>query len=382
VRGQLERAAERTAPATTPSLSRKKRIGFTVTALIMAVSASAVMGEILVRLRGHTPWTKNGVDGDRPVYHEADEILGWRHKPGTYVIANYTPGAPPIEMTLLEDGGRATGFDGTPGRPIVALMGCSVTHGMGLTDRDTYPWKLQERHPEVEIRNYGTCGYSTYQSLMALEHLFADPERPGLVLLGFIDHHEDRNVAEPHFLRGLTRLSRRHTGRGQVALPYCSLGPGGSLVKHPPLRYPAWPLREYSALAAFLQMRYMDLATRWRIAQKRAVTERLLVDMDGLCRRNGVDFAVIMLLGNDEAKSHYKAFCETVGIAFSDCAYDLTHERRIRGEGHPNAVLNDLWATRIDEQVGTKLRSLSDRPRVVRAGLDRGESIDFLDDTR
>jgi hypothetical protein len=109
----------------------------------------------------------------------------------------------------------------------------------------------------------------------------------------------------------------------------------------------------------------MALAARWKTAQKRAVTERLLVEMDGLCRRNGADFAVIMLWENDEAKSYHRAFCEAVGIAFSDCVYDLTPDRKIHAEGHPNAVLNDLWATHSDERVGTKLRLVSDRPRVV-----------------
>jgi hypothetical protein len=361
--GQTDQLSERTALNTTPNLSCRKRIVFTVVALTIGVFTSAVVGEVIVRVRGHSPW-RAITDGGRPVIHEADEVLGWRKKPGTYIMANFTPGASPIEVTLLADGRRATGFDLTPGRPIVALMGCSFTFGWGLTDRDTYAWKLQDRYPGAEIRNYGTIGYGTYQSLLALEQVFAGPERPSLVLFGFIQNHESRNIAGATYLGILARNSSRHSSRDQVALPYCSLGPGGSLVKNPPLRYPEWPLRDYSALVAFLQSKYMSLATQSREAQKRAVTERLLVEMNGLCCRNGAEFAVIMLFGTDEGTSRYKAFCEAEGIAFYDCVYELTPDRQIRGEGHPNAVLNDLWATRIDKQIGTKLRLLSDCPWV------------------
>jgi hypothetical protein len=81
---------------------------------------------------------------------------------------------------------------------------------------------LQGKHPEVAIRNYGTGGYGTYQSLLVLERLFANPRssRPEWVLYRFIEHHEIRYVAGPQW----TRLLASTSSRGRVNLPCCFAG--------------------------------------------------------------------------------------------------------------------------------------------------------------
>jgi hypothetical protein len=80
-----------------------------------------------------------------------------------------------------------------------------------------------------------------------------------------------------------------------------------------------------------------------------------------VCRRNGAEFAVILLLAGDEARSHYLAYCQARGIKCYDCVYALTRDMEIPGDGHPNAALNELWARRIDEQLRPKLLSLSEQ---------------------
>jgi hypothetical protein len=83
--------------------------------------------------------------------------------------------------------------------------------------------------------------------------------------------------------------------------------------------------------------------------------------MDGVCRRNGADFAVIMLVASDKVKSHYLAYCQARGIKCYDCVYPLTRDMEIVGDGHPNGALNELWARRIDEQIRPELVALNPR---------------------
>src|SRR5262249_52485027 len=274
-----------------PAITRRKAFGFALVAVIIGLTAALVPGEILLRAFGFPPLQPFKDDG-RPFLYEPDRVLGWRTKPGSYVIENYTPGGPPVQVTILADGRRATGPEARPGRPIVAVMGCSFTFGAGLSDSETYSSRLQVRNPEVEVRNYGAGGYGTYQSLLKLEQVFMGPERPALVLYGFNAHHVIRNVAEPSYLRVLRRSGG---GRGFMDLPYCSLGPDGSLCRNPPTHYPDFLPSKYSAIANALQICYMKLTSRPRTAKRQTVTERLLEEMDGLCRRNGAQFAVILL---------------------------------------------------------------------------------------
>lgn len=362
----LEQSGGVTVRPTRSPLSRKKAIAFAFLSVALGGGASLAVGEILIRASGREPFTSR-IDGQRPAIAEPDGVLGWRAKPGSYSIANFTPGGPPFDVTILPDGRRTTGPGIPTGRPIVAVMGCSITQGWGLSDRDTYPWRLQARSPGLDVRNFGVVGYGTYQSLLKLEQLFAGPERPALVLYGLIDHHEDRNVATAVYLISMAR----HLSRGHAALPYCSLGTDGALLRYPPTHYPDFPPRKYSALANFLQEGWTKLLAKPRTAQKRGVTERLLIEMDGLCRRNNADFAVIMLLAPEESRSHYRAFCAAQKIAWYDCTYSLTKDRQIPGEGHPNSTLNELWAQRISEQLGAKLRPETYRPEEETRGSSR-----------
>ena len=38
------------------------------------------------------------------------------------------------------------------------------TQGWAIDDNETYPWKLQKRYPSLNVLNYGTGGYGSYQS--------------------------------------------------------------------------------------------------------------------------------------------------------------------------------------------------------------------------
>ncbi len=249
----MEQSNKSNVPATRRTLTRRKFIGFALAAVVLGVSIALILGEILLRIWGFAPW-REGVDAGHPPVVELDPIMGWRNKPRDYVLRNFAPGGRPIDVTILPDGRRLTGPDVPPGRPIVAIVGCSVTYGWGLTDRDTYAWKLQASNPGLEIRAYGVPGYGTYQSLLALERVLADPVRPAMVLYGFIGHHEERNVAEADWLIMLAGNPRSNPGAG---IPYCSLDADGALRRHLPLRYPDFPLKNHSVIANRLVGRWV-----------------------------------------------------------------------------------------------------------------------------
>jgi hypothetical protein len=124
---------------------------------------------------------------------------------------------------------------------------------------------------------------------------------------------------------------------------------------NPAIHYPDFPLSKYSAIANALQLCYLKLTNRPRTAQKQAVTERLIDEMDSLCRRNSADFAVIALT----YAGNYLAHCKARGIACYEVAVPFNPDTMsILGDGHLNAALNDASprltprARRLRSQVG------------------------------
>ena len=313
--------------------------------------ASLALVEVALRVTGHEPWTPSTLDAREPIMNQPDPVRGWRNRPGRYVIPPYGEGGHETGIRIGPGGGRATGPDDSSGRRGLVLVGGSYTRGNGLSDDETTAWKLQRRFPELQVMNHGTGGYGTYQSLLVLEELLPKHD-VAFVLYGFIDHHEVRNVAPPEWIDLLSRFSRRR----HVAVPYCSLGANGELVRHSPEAYPVWPLRRWLATVAFLERVVAYSGGGERIRQRRPVTELLLVEMESLTRRHGGGFAVVFLTARRNTIAHYARFLRGRGIRFADCAHTVSPRFQVPGEGHPNDRLTSIWTDCVDEKLGDALR--------------------------
>ena len=127
--------------------------------------------------------------------------------------------------------------------------------------------------------------------------------------------------------------------RGHVYLPYATIDDKGLLVRHPPERYLELPFNETLAAVAFVEGIYMYVKTFRRNTQRRLVTESLMLEMDRVSKSHGARFAVVLLTASDQ----YLNFLQTNNISVINCAYSLTSDKKVPGEGHPNGILNTLW---------------------------------------
>jgi len=322
----------------------RARAGLAVVASLLLALAAC---EVVLRLAGVAPRAPAVSIGREPVVHEPDGVLGWHTIPGAYVLPPYVSGGASAAVTIRSDGARATSSEPPARARRVELVGCSFTFGWAVGDDATWAWHLQQRRPELAVVNHGVNAYGTYQSLLLLEQALARGDRPERVIYGFHEVHEERNVAAPRWLAMLDRLSHR----GNVAVPYATLDASGALERHPPERYPAWPLRDRLATVAFLEDLYAERAGAARVAEGRKVTERLLLEMRDLCARHGVTFDVVLLQASPGVRRHYAKFLGRNGIPFADCVVPITPQLRVPGEGHPNGVLHRQWAECVDARV-------------------------------
>ncbi len=337
------------------SFLHSRQLLFTAITAGLSLVLALAGAEILLRASGREPWRPFFIDPAQPVIFQPDPVLGWRHKEGEYRFPAFSLLGRGARMRFLADSSRSTGTRPGANGGTIAIVGGSFTEGFAINDHETFAWKLQERFPSKRVRNHGHGAYGTYQSLLILEEVLSQRPPPVMALYGFYEGHEIRNVATVDWLEMLSTTARRHT---TISVPYASLGDDGAIVRHRAASYPLWPLREHSAAIAFFQRGYASLRARERTAQRAAVTEQLLLEMQRASEASGADFVVVFLYASADNRARYSELLGKHGVAFADCAQPLLPAFQVPADGHPNEKLNAVWADCIAEAIGRRLERL------------------------
>ncbi|RMG16081.1 MAG: hypothetical protein D6731_06875 [Planctomycetota bacterium] len=332
--------APRPSPGESESSARRRRRRRLACAVFLGGLLVAFAGaEAVARWRGLRPWREHPQHPER-AYHERDAERGWRLRPGRYEVPPFSERGRPYRVTVLPGGRRWTGEPTGRRRPRLAVLGGSYTFGAGVDDGESYPARLQQLLPSVEVDNYGVNGYGTVQCLATLRRVLRGARPPRWVLYGFLAWHEERNVGSARWLAMLA-----WNGPG-VSTPYATLGPEG-LRLHPPEAYRLWPLQRASALVNAVQQTVAARQTAQRVAQAAAVTVELVLQMNALCRAQGVDFRVVFLLVPPERQRAYRSTFEAQGLRCIDANHPLGPAWSLPGDPHPNARLHAWYAERI-----------------------------------
>lgn len=289
--------------------------------------------------------------------YDPDPELGWKNSEGEYLMS--APDRTPFRYTNWSQGRRATSEHAPAeaqraedAKPRVAYVGDSYVYGYGLGDTDTFAWRIQQRHPEVQVNNYGTPGYGTYQSYIAMKRALNSRVVIGgsvsvfYMLNGF---HEARNVADPSWIR-IPALSENGTFFPFVVLT------GGVLEVRRSDGDRIWALSQKLRTVAMAE-EYYEMGEAWkRVHQKRAVTQALLVQMDHLAQVANAKFTVIVFDLYPQDRQVYRQFLQSRKIAFIDCDHSQLNDKSLRqSDGHPTAKLDELISEWIDPAATTAL---------------------------
>jgi hypothetical protein len=325
-----------------------KRLVFWSAASLLLLAASLGFGEVVLRVSGYKVWKYFTFDANEPIVYQFDPVLGWSNMEGRYTVPTGKPGGKEFTVSFLSNGARATEErkDMNDRRRKILIVGGSFAQGWGISDEDTFAWKLQQEFPSVNVLNYGTGGYGTYQSLLLLEKVLPVSGGVDIVLYGYTQWHEERNVATSDWLNALSRLSTRKNAYG---MPYATINRYGVLCRNAPERYPSWPLREFLVTSTTAEKMYMKLKTLRRSSQQTMVTEKVLLEMDALSMKHGSAFTVLLLSCEENVKKHYTTFLHDNNMGVVDCVYPMTGKMVADDGRHPNERLNSLYSKRIAE---------------------------------
>lgn len=329
-----------------------KNTGIVIFQVFVALFAS----ELLLRLFGYAPLSGYS---DPSISAELTEVaadFGWRNKEGQGVIQ--LPSAEKsYSYSNWEDGGRATRFNYEKSGKRVVLVGCSAMYGWGLSDSDTFAWKLQQLFPELDIRNHAVTGYSSLQALMTMELFRTKAYQQGrgnhsqevvLYLYGMIDHHEDRNVGTAAWQEVLAR----NTSSGNISMPYCRVAKGCERQLNRSF-YPEVPLADRLVIASLLKKIYAQFGVRGQEDKKRVATEMLLQEMQQEAERQGARLLIVGLSMSEESVAHYQSFLQKKNIEFKNCTHPQATDPgfQIPGDGHPNELVQDYWIACLQDNI-------------------------------
>jgi hypothetical protein len=319
--------------------------------LVVGLVTGLLLSEIALRCLGYRAWQYRSDKADT-VIHQPDSDLGWISKPGTYILPPYDSTGRPIKYTFYADGSRATSLSPNTAynnTPEIVIVGCSFSQGLAVSDNETYAWDLQTQFPNKKVLNYGTSGYGSYQSLLRLERTLPNLPNPKLVVYGFIENHEIRNVATAEWLESVSKVS---TSSYDVYVPFVTLAENDALVRHKSKQYVKLPLREYSAVVVLLERVIMKLSNSEPRKAQQKVTDGLILEMKKVSESYGAKFMMVVLSAGAETLTHYTKYANQNNIAYANCSFSQTEDMTVKGEGiHPNGRMHALWAKCIGEAI-------------------------------
>ena len=307
-------------------------------------------------------------------------VLGTALQAGSYVQGDG------VRVTIHGSGRRMSGR--APERPEgkAILLGGSFTHGQAVSDPDTFASKLQTRHPSIEFHNYGSPGHGTYQALLRYEALRRLGERADLVLYGFIQSHEGRNVRDgarrTKLLEDQSRWGTVLRAQNVPSLrrPFCELTSRGELVRRMFVAPDPWPMARRSALVGSIQRSLLGRSGERDPERRRSVTRSVLRELGDLVRRDGGDLIVVHLSTAASVQEEYGRFLGSIGVQSLDCSFPLEDDMIVPGDGHPNGLMHTRYADCIDAVLAARFETIdhgwSEEPAPA-TGVD--ESIADLD---
>lgn len=292
---------------------------------------------------GYPSWWALGTNwGGAAAEYECDPDLGWKAREGNFDLvwpdrpngAHYTNWSAGRRATAQQESAQYTG-----GRPQVLFFGDSYVQGYELSDAETLPWIVQNRHPELRVSNFGAGNYSTYQAYLAMRKRLHGASSVYYLFSTFL---EARNAADPSWLR---IYKKPPPG---CFYPYAELS-GGELQPRRSEGDLVWPLSRRFRLVAMAQ-EYKEIAESYlRVRYKRKLTETLLVKMNEAVHAEGGKFAVILFDLAPVERAEYRAFLQSQRISFIDCDRPEMKDKKLRlPDGHPDHGLNELVAQWIE----------------------------------
>lgn len=294
------------------------------------------LAEIALRITNHEPYhqTNYKIVSSPTNCLNPDSIFGFHLADGSYRITINNGHS----YSASHFQGRRNYLNPNENNPVVFMMGCSFTYGMGVNNNETFTSILQ-RDSNINILNFGVPGYGTVQSILQLEDEIADGNIPNMVILNFSYLHFDRNALTPKYRKELTlgyarssdlTYQKMHKARFpylyEEEIKWC---PWDNL-------YSNWWGRE-----TFATVNYVNtIVDQNKLTEVEIIntTKNLFIRLKKLCDDHGIKLKVCFL-DKSERNNTLEQLCQSVEVDFRKVGLDHISKSytNLPYDSHPNS---------------------------------------------
>lgn len=304
--------------------------------------------EIFLRIAGFKPWKNfENNQNSTSTYHKK---LGWKLKEGKYFINSINNSGEYTKVTIMNDGSRKTGKTLNVNKNIIVIGG-SFSHGSGVSDEDTYAYKLGKIMTNFNIYNFGQPGYGTIQSLLLLKEEIQKIKKTEFIIYGFIDHHIQRNIARSEWLNILLKASSKNN-KFKPSIPYGIIDKNQNLIIKPLLAHATFPLRKNSSLITVIEKIYMKQTTRQRKKFQLQVLFKSIDEINKIAKSNDSKLFVVNLsLNKKRSDKKLSNYLTENRISYIDCRPPNFKEYKIKNDYHPNLLGHEFYSKCIFKEI-------------------------------
>ena len=130
----------------------------------------------------------------------------------------------PIKVTINPDQSRWTGMEASNQKPTIYIFGDSHVFGTGVNDEQTFAYQLQMAKPDFNVKLLALAGYGLVHSYLRIEQLKTQISERDIIIIGYADYYDVRNVAAPSRLRAIEDwLHKRQMQHDKSKIPKARL---------------------------------------------------------------------------------------------------------------------------------------------------------------
>lgn len=233
-------------------------------------------------------------------------------------------------------------------RPIIYLMGCSFTYGMGVDDDETFTALLQ-KDTNVNFLNFGVPGYGTVQSILQLENEVQKGHIPDMVILNFSYHHFERNALTPKYRKDLTLGYARSTDLSKFKMQKARF----PFVHDDKINWCAWGnlYENWWGRETFAVINYLNTIVDQRKINEQEIidiTKHLFSRIHEFCADNSIVLKVCFL-DDSHRNLQLQKHCSHLGIDYKKVGLDYTSTSltNLPFDSHPNSAGHEKIALKI-----------------------------------
>ncbi len=271
--------------------------------------------------------------------HIDDSACGWLPKPGT----SYSREDPSALTTVTQNYMRISHAQdiSKPGNAVI--LGCSYTFGMGVHDRLTYPWLINEKSQNISFDNAGVIGYNTCQCLNRLNDLYSQGHHYDWVFFSIIRDQLKRTA-------NMRVFGKNAESSDFISTPYAELI-NGNLVIHKTEKLD-YPLSNRLLLMNFINkihIKHIEDETRVKNEtfnpDAAAIFIKLIGMMNETAEKHGSKLILLFIDGLPEIDLN-KLEAKYYNISFPNIDEP---QNRVAGRpgNHPNSHVHAFWAEKI-----------------------------------